>query len=78
MLDAAHKYIGRWFDQAKNLSNEGNKENKEDRGYDASDLDSISDFFDSMATLGMIRASVAKKARNICISIIKNRISYDK
>lgn len=59
MLDAAHKYIGRWI-----------SEGHDDLGGHAdTDLVSIIDFFDSMAALGMIRDSVAKKARNICWAI---------
>ena len=55
MLDAAHKYIKSF------------KSFYEEQG-EAVELDSITDFFDSMAALGMIRESVAKKARNICTS----------
>ena len=66
MLDAAHKYIGRFYD-------EYGKEHSEEHSEAVNlDLDSISDFFDSMAGLGMIRDSVAKKARNICRAIKNN------
>lgn len=61
MLDAAHKYIGRFYEEY------GEEHSK----AVSLDLDSISDFFDSMASLGMIRDSVAKKAKNICLSISK-------
>ena len=59
MLDAAHKYIGRWVSECH-------------AEMEDTDLGSITDFFDSIATLGMIRESVAKKARNICWAIKNN------
>ena len=64
-LDAAHKYIERWFCEER--------EGRETHGRDwvdiKPDLISIADFFSAMAELKMIRDSVAKKAKNICLKL---------